>query len=248
MTQSRFSLVYTRIVFWEISEGRCSCRTVVHLSTITVLLHRLCRQSERQCLHGMARKRCRVLNNLPTTEVDEARLTRERSTRIRHISCRARAPNRLRVNRPPTARFATHAILPQEAFLQEDEVAQALAGRGCMFEDPAFPASGDSLYRTPQQPPAGTLPAALVVWGRISQLEVRRCHSPATFPVGEFERETSFEYTTHIVDAVVAAVFLSRRAFLFCGIKGGTTVSIGLAMALATPRTSLWEGGGGKSI
>ncbi|CAM9813680.1 unnamed protein product [Ectocarpus fasciculatus] len=69
--------------------------------------------------------------------------------------------------------------------MQEDEVAQALAGRGCMFEDPAFPASGDSLYRTPQQPPAGTLPAALVVWGRISQQEVRRCHSPVTFPVDE---------------------------------------------------------------
>ncbi|CAN0425338.1 unnamed protein product, partial [Ectocarpus sp. 12 AP-2014] len=73
----------------------------------------------------------------------------------------------------------------KQAFIQEDEVAQALTGRGCMFEDPAFPASGDSLYRTPQQPPAGTLPAALVVWGRISQQEVRRCHSPVTFPLDE---------------------------------------------------------------
>lgn len=92
--------------------------------------------------------------------------------------------------------------------MQEDEVAQAIAGGVCMFEDPAFPASGDSLYRTPQQPPAGTLPAALVVWGRISQQEVRRCHSPVTVPVGEFERESSFKCSAYIVHAVIAAACL----------------------------------------
>ncbi|CAN0350080.1 unnamed protein product, partial [Scytosiphon promiscuus] len=69
-----------------------------------------------------------------------------------------------------------------EARIQEDEVARALVGRGCLFEDPAFPASAESLYRTPQQPPAGALPASLAVWGRISQQEVRRCHTPVTFP------------------------------------------------------------------
>ncbi|CAM9401616.1 unnamed protein product [Pylaiella littoralis] len=73
--------------------------------------------------------------------------------------------------------------MPQEALIQENEVAQALAGGGCLFEDPSFPASATSLYRTPQQPPAGTLPAALAVWGRVSQQEVRRCHTPVTFPV-----------------------------------------------------------------
>lgn len=75
----------------------------------------------------------------------------------------------------------------QEALIQENEVAEALAGRGCLFEDPAFPASAESLYRTPQQPPAGALPAALAVWGRVSQQEVRGCHTPVTFPVGKLE-------------------------------------------------------------
>lgn len=78
--------------------------------------------------------------------------------------------------------------MPQEALIQENEVAQALEGRDCLFEDPAFPACAESLYRTPQQPPAGTLPAALAVWARISQQEVRRCHTPVTFPAGEFGR------------------------------------------------------------
>lgn len=78
--------------------------------------------------------------------------------------------------------------MPQEALIQEREVAQALAGRGCLYEDPTFTASAESLYRTPQQPPAGTLPAALAVWARVSQQEVRRCHTPVTFPVGEFEQ------------------------------------------------------------
>lgn len=64
---------------------------------------------------------------------------------------------------------------------------QALAGRGCLFEDPCFPASAESLYRTPQQPPAGALPASLAVWARVSQQEVRRCHTPVTFPDGELE-------------------------------------------------------------
>eukprot|EP00903_Cladosiphon_okamuranus_P006243 g6128.t1 len=72
----------------------------------------------------------------------------------------------------------------QEALIQEDEVAQALVHRGCLFEDPAFPASAESLYRTPQQPPAGALPTAFAVWARISQQEVRGCHTPVTFPVG----------------------------------------------------------------
>lgn len=77
----------------------------------------------------------------------------------------------------------------QEALIQEKEVAQALDGRGCLFEDSTFPASAESLYRTPQQPPAGALPAALAVWARISQQEVRRCHTPVTFPVGELWSE-----------------------------------------------------------
>lgn len=90
----------------------------------------------------------------------------------------------------PHTQFSQHHTpdMSQEAFIQENEVAQALAGRGCLFEDPAFPASAESLYRTPQQPPAGTLPAALAVWARISLQEVRRCHTPVTFPVGECEK------------------------------------------------------------
>lgn len=76
--------------------------------------------------------------------------------------------------------------------MREGEVVEALAKRGrSYFSDPAFPASGDSLYRTPQQPPAGAMPASLVAWGRLSRQEVRDCHSPSTFPAGENRRRQS---------------------------------------------------------
>lgn len=92
----------------------------------------------------------------------------------------------------PAALICFHtpaSLMSQEALIHENEVAQTLTGRGCLFEDPTFPASAESLYRTPQQPPAGALPAALAVWARISQQEVRRCHTPVTFPEGELEQE-----------------------------------------------------------
>lgn len=71
----------------------------------------------------------------------------------------------------------------KEAYLREAEVVDALVKGGQpYFSDPVFPASGDSLYRTPQQPSAGTIPPSLVAWGRLSRQEVRRCHTPSTFP------------------------------------------------------------------
>lgn len=70
--------------------------------------------------------------------------------------------------------------------LCEDEIVDTMAAQGSLhYEDPAFSTSGDSLYRTPQQPPAGALMPPLVIWGRISRSEIRGCHSPVTFPAGE---------------------------------------------------------------
>lgn len=85
-----------------------------------------------------------------------------------------------------TAPFPSHdRRLLQEALVREDEVAAALAEQDSLYDDPAFPASAGSLYRTPQQPPAGAMPPSLSVWARISRQEIKRCHSPATFSAGE---------------------------------------------------------------
>lgn len=75
-------------------------------------------------------------------------------------------------------------LVSQEALTQEDEIVHALAEPGCLYSDSTFPASAESLYRTPQQPPPGAMPPSLAVWARISRQEVRGCHSPVTFPTG----------------------------------------------------------------
>ncbi|CAM9799098.1 unnamed protein product, partial [Choristocarpus tenellus] len=70
----------------------------------------------------------------------------------------------------------------KEALEEEDAIASTLLQSGPLFHDISFPANGVSLYRTPQQPPRGAMPPALVRWGRVCHLEIRGCYSPVTFP------------------------------------------------------------------
>jgi hypothetical protein len=51
-----------------------------------------------------------------------------------------------------------------EALLREDELVNQLGAsqQPLCFTDAAFPSCGQALYRTPQQPPAGAMPASIV--------------------------------------------------------------------------------------
>ena len=65
------------------------------------------------------------------------------------------------------------AAKPPEAAAEEDEDAPAAdPDAGLFFCDPSFVAGGASLYRNPFQPPRGAMPAEMVEWNRLGQLEV----------------------------------------------------------------------------
>jgi hypothetical protein len=64
----------------------------------------------------------------------------------------------------------------------EKEIANTLPGP--QWEDPNFPANGDSLYKNQHAPPRGALPPDSVEWNRINQGEVTGCENPELFPGG----------------------------------------------------------------
>jgi hypothetical protein len=61
----------------------------------------------------------------------------------------------------------------------EEEIVANLDG--ALYEDETFPAEGSSLYKNPNQPPRGALPAKAVDWCRINELEISGCQNPKTF-------------------------------------------------------------------
>ena len=72
-----------------------------------------------------------------------------------------------------------------EAQQKELEIIESLAEDG-LFVDLAFPVDGSSLYKDALRPPLGYLPADVVEWSRVNQLEVRGMNAPVTFGSGEF--------------------------------------------------------------
>ncbi|GMH55212.1 hypothetical protein TrST_g2872 [Triparma strigata] len=67
-----------------------------------------------------------------------------------------------------------------EAQQKELAIVESLAEDG-LFEDLAFPAASGSLYKDGLRPPLGYLPADVVEWSRINQLEIRNMNTPVTF-------------------------------------------------------------------
>lgn len=67
-----------------------------------------------------------------------------------------------------------------EAQQKELAIVESLAEDG-LFEDLAFPADAGSLYKDGLRPPLGYLPADVVEWSRINQLEIRDMNTPVTF-------------------------------------------------------------------
>ena len=63
---------------------------------------------------------------------------------------------------------------------REGEIVASLADDG-LFNDDAFPAAGASLYRDGFRAPRGHLPAEIIDWNRINQLEIRNLKEPVTF-------------------------------------------------------------------
>ncbi len=63
---------------------------------------------------------------------------------------------------------------------RESDIVSSLAADG-LFSDDAFPPTGASLYRDGFRAPRGHLPADVIDWNRVNQLEIRGLKEPVTF-------------------------------------------------------------------